>query len=121
MRKAFAITVLFCSLACTKVGVTHLGNAGSYAPKPENCALDVFSSSDEIKQKYVEVCLIDSRTGSTLFHDKSAAAAVDHARADACKCGADALLIQSTDTKGVSMSGWGEGKAIVKAIRYVKP
>ncbi len=101
---------------CTTVGVTPVN---STAAKPANCQLDVYASETEINRPFQTACLIDSRTGTTLFHRRDAAAAIDHARKEACGCGADAILVQSADTQGVTMATWGQGKAIVRAIRYM--
>jgi hypothetical protein len=101
---------------CTTVGVTPVNSS---AAKPANCHLDVYASETEISRDFQTACLIDSRTGSTLFHRRDAAAAIDHARKEACGCGADAILVQSADTQGVTMASWGQGKAIVRAIRYI--
>ena len=105
---------------CNKVGVVRLSSVSRRAPKPATCHLDVYTSKQAVKRRFVEVCLIDSRTGTTAFHDKSAASAIENARPAACRCGADALLIARTDTEGVSLAGWGQGKAIIKAIAYVR-
>ncbi|PMR72079.1 hypothetical protein [Billgrantia endophytica] len=100
---------------CTSVGVTPVN---SFSAKPANCQLDIYASEAEIQRPFQTACLINSRTGTTAFHRKNAAAAIDHARSEACGCGADAMLIQATDTQGVTMTTWGQGKAIIQAIRY---
>ncbi len=104
MRSVLFVMILVGLMGCTKVGVTQLAAGGRFPAKAENCRLDIYSNAKEITRKHVEVCLIDSRTGTTLFHDKSASAAIEHARPHACKCGADALLVQSADTDGMSFS-----------------
>lgn len=103
-------------LACTTVGVTRVRSAPA---RESNCVLDVFTSEQEIKRPFEVLCLIDSQTGGTIFHDRTAAAAVEHARPHACRCGADAILISGIGTEGPGMgSGWGHGTAVVKAIRF---
>ena len=87
--------------------------------KPINCELDIYSSKNEIQHKFKTICLIDSRTGTTAFHSKTAAAAVNQAKPYACKCGADAILIEMLDTEGVTMTTWGKGKAVLKGIKYI--
>lgn len=104
-------------LGCASVGVTRL--AGQMPPaKPANCHLDIYTDSTKITRPYEELCLIDSRTGTTAFHRRSAAEAIRQARPAACRCGADALIIGGVQTKGMSMAGWGMGTANIKAIRY---
>lgn len=110
-----AVSIALLVTGCTSVGVTPVNN---FAAKPASCQLDIYVSESEIQRSYQTACLIDSRTGTTAFHRKNAAAAIDHARAEACGCGADAMLINATDTQGVTMTTWGQGKAIIQAIRY---
>jgi len=104
---------------CTTVGVTRLRGAG--APKPDYCALDVYTSASTIPQPFEEACLIDSRTGTTAFDDKTVHGAIDAARPAACRCGADGLVVENAHTEGTTAFGWGSGAAIIKAIRYRDP
>lgn len=102
-------------ISCAAVGVTKVHN---YDSKPKNCSLDVYTSQAEIKRQYEVACLIDSRTGSTLFHSRTGSAAIEQARPEACGCGADAIVVESAGSKGVDYSSWGEGTAVIKAIKY---
>jgi len=104
---------------CTSVGVTRLRGAG--APKPEYCSLDIYTSASTVPQPFEEACLLDSRTGSTAFHDKTVHGAIEAARPAACGCGADGLIVEAAQTEGVTGFGWGSGAAIIKAIRYKEP
>ena len=111
-----AFLFAFLTSGCSAVGVTRLIEA---QPRSADCHLDVYSSASEIKRPYKVVCLLDSRTGTTLFHRRTGAAAVDNARRKACHCGAHAILISQMDTEGMSMARWGQGKALIRAIRYL--
>ena len=104
--------------ACTTVGVTTVGKPE--LDHGEYCHLDVFTSEAEVGRPFRVVCLIDSRTGTTAFHDRTAAAAIRHAKPEACKCGANAIIIAGVATDGVTAWTWGEGKAIIKAIKYLR-
>jgi hypothetical protein len=119
-RISFAVALAFLLLgnACASVGVTEIKPGRS---KPLGCQLDVWTSVEEIPRPHVVACLIDSKTGSSAFDDKTAAGAIKLARPAACECGADALLIANTARTGVSAYSWGEGMATVKAIRYTGP
>jgi hypothetical protein len=88
------------------------------AARPDDCQLAIYSSEQEISRPWEAICMIDSRTGTTLFHDRDAAAAIQQAKSAACQCGADAILIESMDTQGVTWGTWGQGKAILRGIRY---
>ena len=116
MRK-LPIIALMLLAGCSSVGKTQLVTA---TPKPANCQLDIYSSEKEIKRPYTPVCVIDSRTGTTAFHDKTASAAIRNAKPQACECGADAILIKQMDTEGMTFMTWGKGEAILQGIKYKK-
>jgi len=98
------------------VGVTPIGRA--LPPKPSTpCMLDIYTNTAEITRPYEELCLIDSRTGITAFHYRTAAEAIRQARPEACRCGADAMIVASARTEGAAF-GWGMGAAVIKAIHY---
>lgn len=115
MKNTYFLFMLLLIPACASVGATQLQSA---RPRADDCKLDVYSSETEITRPWETVCMIDSRTGTTAFADKTASAAIKNAKPKACKCGADAIVIQSMDTEGVTLVTWGKGKAIVKGIRY---
>lgn len=114
MKKLICLSLLVLS-GCSSVGSTQLKQAES---KPPNCELDIYSGKDEIKRPYEAICLLDSRTGTTAFHKKTASAAIENAKPAACACGADAILVEQTDTNGVTLMTWGQGKAVLRGIRY---
>jgi hypothetical protein len=101
---------------CATVGVTHLRE--DLQPKDISCPLQVFTSSSPIKAPYEEVCLIDSRTGGRAFDQNTVAGAIDQARGAACGCGADALIVMDTKIEGPNANTWGQGSAVIKAIRF---
>ncbi len=118
MRKVLLLSLCILGLsACSSMGTTQLVNA---EPKAPNCKLDVYSSEKEVKRPYKAICVIDSRTGTTAFHDKTASAAIQNAKPLACQCGADAILIEGMSTEGMTFMTWGEGKAILRGIKYTK-
>lgn len=100
---------------CGSVGVqpVSMGNA-----KPPNCQLDRYVHERDIEQPFEIACTISSRTGTTLGHDKTASAAIQNAHADACACGADAIIVESAEQEGITAFTWGQGKAQLKAVRY---
>ena len=117
MRLILSSLIFFVS-ACASVGVTQTKQT---VAKPEDCPLDIYTSDSEIKRKFEVVCLLDSKTGSTLFANKTVAGAIENARPHACECGGDGMVVGDTRVEGVSMAGWGEGTAMIKVIRYTKP
>ncbi|WP_346795462.1 hypothetical protein R5M92_08390 [Halomonas sp. Bachu 37] len=109
--------VAIISLAgCSSVGVQPV-SVGS--AKPANCTLDQYASERDIERPHEVACVLTSKTGTTLMHDKSASAAIDNARADACACGADAIVVESAEEEGITLMTWGQGKATLKAMRYL--
>ena len=82
-------SLIFAVSACAGVGVTQTKQA---VAKPEDCPLDIYTNDSEIKRKFEVICLLDSKTGSTLFADKTVAGAIENARPDACKCGGDGTV-----------------------------
>ena len=116
MLKSVVTCVLALSFAaCGSVGVTTLRPVEA---RPDDCKLDMYSSEKEITRPYVAVCLIDSQTASNAHADRTAAGAVNKAKPAACKCGADAIVIETLSTQGTTAFGWGSGTAILKGIRY---
>ena len=118
---ALASIALIATLAvsCATATATRV-NPGH--AKPENCKLDLFTSESEVKRPYQVACLIDATSGRTLFADRTINGALEQARPEACSCGADAMLLMSATTKGWSANeGYGEGTAVVRAIRYTGP
>ena len=91
---------------------------------PWHCQLEVFGSEADITRPFVVLCVIESKTGGTIFDRHSVDAAMDQLRPDACKCGADALLLIDMTKEGALSSfsaGWGRGMVKVKAIKWTGP
>ena len=86
---ALACAVLSAA-GCASVGVTRMRQA---AAKPEGCPLEVFGAEGKVKRPFEVVCMLDSKTGSTLLDDRSAAAAIEKAKPEACRCGGDAIIV----------------------------
>lgn len=114
-RLVVGLLGLSVSVRCANVGVTRVNGAPG---KAVGCKLDIYTSEAEVKRPFQVLCLIDSRTGTTAFDTKTAAAAIENAKPTACGCGADALIVTAADTEGATYARWGQGKAVLKAIRY---
>lgn len=114
MLAAVGLSVLTLT-GCSSVAVqpVSVGNA-----KPANCVLDHYVSERDIERPYEVACMITSETGTTLGHDKTVSGAINNARADACACGADAIVVESSEEEGITLFTWGQGKAQLKAVRY---
>lgn len=101
---------------CTTVGVTPLKN--DLSAKPENCDLQIYSSEREIERPFEVICLIDARTGTSVFHDTTGAGAVNSAKRHACRCGADGILVMSSGGEGDGFWIPKTGVANIKALRF---
>ncbi len=120
MFKFFSLIWIFFTIAgCASVGVTRLGGY-SYPPKSSDCNLLVFTDVKSVTRKYVEICLIDSRTGQSAFDNKTVQGAIEAAMPKACEAGCDAIIVQSGDTEGANLMGWGSGRAIITGIKFIK-
>lgn len=114
---AFTVVALIAALltGCGSVGVQPVSMG---IAKPANCELKQYVSERDIERPYEVACMITSETGTTLGHDKTASAAINNAREEACACGADAIVVESSEEEGVTLFTWGQGKAQLKAVRY---
>lgn len=113
--KTLLVFLAMALTGCATVGVTRLGQA---EPRNKKCSLDVFTNESEVKRQYQNVCLIDSKTGSTLGDNRTMAGAIDIIRPEACKCGADAIVLMGGRSEGMNFWSNGQGFATVKAIKY---
>jgi hypothetical protein len=100
---------------CASVGITELK---SVSPRGEDCQIDVYAAAEDVKVPWEAVCMIDSGTATHIFADKTASGAIKNAKPYACKCGADALIIESMHIESQTLLTSPQGKAILKAIRY---
>lgn len=113
-RKSIILVGILVS-SCATVGVTQMKSAPA---KPGYCNLEIFSNESEIKRPFEVLCLLDSKTGGDAFADKTMAGAIKLAKPKACECGADAILVTGGRSEGVTAFTWGEGFAVLKAIRF---
>ena len=77
MRLLLILAPALLLVSCAHVGVTTLRAAN---PKVATCSLDIYSSPEEIKKPYEVLCLLDARTGTTAFAERSGAGAINEAR-----------------------------------------
>jgi len=117
-------SLTFCSIGLVAIILSGCGSVGVQPvsmgeAKPSNCQLDRYVDERDIERTYEVACMISSRTGTTLGHDKTASAAINNAHADACACGADAIVVESAEEQGMTAFTWGQGSAQIKAIKYL--
>jgi len=102
---------------CARVGVTTI-YPYEVPAKDGSCRLDMYSDEAEITRPHRVLCVLDSVTGSMFLNRRKGADAIDYARSEACKCGADALLIVRVVGTQTPAFSYGHGEATLKAIGY---
>ena len=101
--------------SCASVGVTV---SKSYPAKAADCNLDIYYGENEVKKEFEVIGFIDSKTGTTAFHDKTVAGAIKIAKPKACEMGADAIIVVQTEKHDANYATWGSGVAMLKCIKY---
>lgn len=104
-------------------------------PRADDCRLDVFVAGETLSRPYETVCMIDSFVRTNREDLTVNSAATIQARKAACRCGADALLVEEPIPSGATglgsdavvsegfrwLAGIGKGSLIMKAVRYTNP
>jgi len=117
LKKLASALALFLA-GCGSTGVVRLGSSVP-APKPEDCALDIVAAESDVKRPFEKVCMIDAKTGSTLYHHRTPEAAMKRMKKAACECGADAVILTGVEKTGVNLMTWGSSETKGIAIRYL--
>ena len=107
-------------VGCGSTGTVRLGSTTA-RPKGPACPIAILASESDAKGPFEKVCMLDAKTGSTLFHDKSPDGAMKRLTAAACACGADAILLTGVEKTGVNLLTWGSSETKGIAIRYTTP
>ena len=97
---ALAPSLLLVLLACAHGSYTTMV-ANPPPPRPTGCALDVFDNPAEVGRPFKRVCLISGESGAAATLDEAMGAI----RENACKCGAQAVLINQVQSQGNRFSG----------------
>lgn len=108
--------LIFVLSSCASVKVEKLITD---SPKPQNCSLDVFNKESEVKRKFEVVCLLDSKTGNSIWNRRTAKAAIDNAKNKACECGADAIVVTSSGRTKLKFYSYRRGVASMKGVKYL--
>ena len=108
--------LLFILCSCATTSITRINSLEK--AKPMDCKIDVYKSVEEVKRKYIVTCEIKSKTGGTLFDNRTIDGAIKHAKRSACKCGGDAIYVEQSEEKGINPFSWGKTAAKIVAIKY---
>ena len=86
----------------------------TYQAKPINCKLEIFTDASRVQVKYSEIAIVTHKTQQDAFSDKGASAITSALREEACKLGADGLIM-----KNVIQGAWGDpGRGEAVAIKF---
>jgi len=107
---AFFITLAFLT-GCASSSIQQLSSK-TYAAKPVDCKLDIFTDASRVQVKYSEIAIVTHKTQQDAFSDKGASAITDALREEACKLGADGLIMKNVTQGTWGDPGRGEGIAI---------
>jgi len=102
----------------TRTSVTKLKD---YPAKPKDAEIDVLASPPKDRE-YEDVCVINAKGGQTVFNAKTSGDLINAMKKDARKCGADAIILASTEDRAWKplQGGVTQSKSSVLAIRYLE-
>lgn len=103
----------------SKTSVTVLKEAPE---KPKDAPIEVLASKPE-DRKHEDLCIINAKGGQTIFNAKNASDLIEVMKKDARKCGADAIVIRSSEDRTWQATGGGgfeQAKSSVLAIRFLE-
>ena len=85
--------------------------------RPDDCEIEVLTSEPK-DRPYEDLCILNAKTGRDPLSDNRASALIDELKRNACRCGADAIIIRLTVDGSVSVFAYESGSAMAVAIRY---
>jgi hypothetical protein len=103
----------------TKTSVTLLKEA---PPKSKDAPIEILGSKPT-DRKHEDVCIINAKGGQTIFNAKDSSDLLEKIKQDARKCGADAIIIRSSEDRTWKASeggGFEQAKSSELAIRFLK-
>lgn len=115
MRAPLLIGILFLASSCSSVSSVRTGERRN--PKPDNCEIAAYSPASVPQKPYTEVCLINARMSVSSF-SSGGDKAIARAKEEACKCGADAIIIDALYSEGDGFVTSKYGTAQVRAIAF---
>ncbi|PWU22801.1 MAG: hypothetical protein C5B49_00090 [Bdellovibrio sp.] len=111
LNVGFGFLALSILAGCASSSVQPL-TAKKYPNKPADCGLEFYTDANRVQRKYSELALVTHKTEQDAFSDKGAAKITEALRKEACKLGADGLIIKSAIQGTWGDPGRGEGIAI---------
>lgn len=105
--------------ACTKT--SSFVNPGMASAAVSPAQVQVLFSQPETS--YVEIGMVTTQSGQSIFHDRSAEGVIERLREEAASIGADAIIVTDMaegawEHTGGGKTGFTRGKGQAVAIRY---
>jgi hypothetical protein len=111
----FAIVIIS---GCASTSVTRTGG-NSYPSKPSDCSLQVISTFPK-DSKYDELGIVHGKSGGSIFHGQGLDSLLPDMKEEACKLGADALVLKgSSESSYLEIYSGKRGEAEAVAIKIL--
>ena len=104
-------------MGCATASVTKLSEK-TYPPKPDNCEMRVLTQPPTDK-KYDELGIVSGVSGQAWWQGKDLDSMLPDMKTEACKLGADTLVIKNVEAGGMAWIQNTQGKASAVAIKFV--
>jgi hypothetical protein len=108
----FFLVASLASVAC--VNATFVPTGAAYAPKPVDCAIEVFSASQP-DRRYEEIGILE---GEGSFWKADMDDLIPKLREEACLAGGDAIILQSAHRYATGEEGVENMYAFATVIRW---
>ena len=117
---ALFLAGMFGLAGCASSGFLRTGKH-AYPPRDNDCAIDVLMADPQ--QPYEEICIIEAKTSTSWFSSRDLKAMLPDIKKEACKCGADAVVIKQAKQAESSFIGGGSlsGQSVSAGIKFKKP
>ena len=114
--------ILLASVSCVKTTGSTTPYSSPTAHQDSGSRVKVFYSPPS-GRKYVELGLVTTQTGQTIFHDRSANGMIRKLQDQAARMGADAIIVRTANEgtwglQGGGNTGFTRGNSQAVAIKY---
>lgn len=117
MRAAIIFSVVLTS-GCASTSVIRTSDH-SYPSRNEDCGLKVINTFPK-DSKYEELGIIHGKSGGSIFHGQGLESLLPDMKKEACKLGADALVLKgSSESSYLEMYSGKRGQAEAVAIKIL--
>ena len=118
MKKSLLAAVALLLTSCAGSSVIRLGTR-QYPAKPPGCDVEVLTAKPH-DRKVEELCIISARGGQSILDSTSMESLIPDMKAQACSCGADALVLKHGTEGSYGYRTVHAARASGVAIRFVE-